>query len=116
MAFSTWHGPLRRRTRGGASLLLAGVGLCSATAVQAAPDDQHDDHYLSIHSETRADLFRRAALPGTAGAIISTDTLLPVRETVLLRAQDLYTPVGRDSADFEVSGWGLVVTGDAPAR
>ncbi len=119
MVLTTWRGslPLRRGTRGAAALLLASVGPCSATSAQAAPDDQHDDHYLAIHSETRADLFRRAALPGPAGAIISTDTLLPVRETVLLRAQDLDTPVGRDSADFEVSGWGLVVAPEsAPAR
>jgi hypothetical protein len=84
------------------------VVLSVAGASSAAPNDVGDDHYLSIHSETRADLFRRAALPGPNGAIVGTDTVLPVRETVLLRAQNLDTPVGNDSADVEASGWALV--------
>jgi hypothetical protein len=74
----------------------------------AAPKELGDDHYVSVHSETRADLFRRATLPGPNGALVGTETVLPVRETVLLRAQNLDTPVGKDSADVEASGWALV--------
>lgn len=108
---------LRRRSRGRAGLLVAAVLLFAVGRVSALPNDLGDDHYLAIHSETRADLFRRAALPGPNGAIVGTDTVLPVRESVTLRAQDLDTPMGRDSADFEVSGWGLVVgSGGTPAR
>jgi hypothetical protein len=84
------------------------VVLSVAGTSSAAPKEFGDDHYLSIHSETRADLFRRAALPGPDGAIVGTETVLPVRETVRLRAENLDTPVGKDSADVEASGWALI--------
>src|ERR1041385_344241 len=86
------------------------VGLVVLTAgtVNAGPSELGDAHFLLVHGETRADLFRRAALPGPNGAIVGTDTLLPIRETVLVRAEDLDTPLGTDSADVEASGWALV--------
>jgi hypothetical protein len=84
------------------------VTLLGAGEARAAPDDVGDDHYLAVHSETRADLFRRAALPGPNGAIIGTETALPIRQSVSLSARDLDTPVGTDSTDFELSAWGLV--------
>jgi hypothetical protein len=94
-----------------ATLLLASV------AVAAPPDDRTDAHYLVVHGETHADLFRRARTFGPAGSIVSADTVLPVRQAVQLRAGDLDTPLGRDSADVEVSAWGLVaLTQEAPLQ
>ena len=84
------------------------VVLSIAGTSGAAPKELGDEHYLGIHSETRADLFRRAPLPGPNGAIVGTETVLPVRETIVLRAKDLDTPIGKDSADVEASGWALV--------
>jgi hypothetical protein len=93
------------------------VVLSLAATSSAAPKELGDDHYIHIHSETRADLFRRAVLPGPNGALVGTETVLPVRETVLLRAQNLDTPLGKDSADVEASGWALVaLSRGAPAQ
>jgi hypothetical protein len=97
-------------------LVAAGVAVTGLPDARAAPTDTVDDHYLAVHSETRADLFRRAPLPGPEGAIVETRTLLPIRESLLLRAQDLDT-LGRDSVDLELSAWGAVIVPEgAPAQ
>ncbi|HVW29641.1 MAG TPA: hypothetical protein VHC69_29965 [Polyangiaceae bacterium] len=100
-----------------AVLVAAGVTVAGVPDAHAASTDAADDHSITVHSETRADLFRRAPLPGPEGAIVETQTLLPIRETLLLRALDLDTPVGRDSVDLELSAWGAVVApAGAPAQ
>jgi hypothetical protein len=106
----------RRASPRRAALVAAGVVVSALPDARAAPTDT-DDHFLTVHGETRADLFRRAPLPGPEGAIVETRTLLPLRESLLLRAIDLDTPAGRDSIDFELSAWGTVVLpADAPAQ
>jgi hypothetical protein len=108
---------VRRASPGRAALVAAGVAVSGLPDARAAPTDAGDDHLLTVHSETRADLFRRAPLPGPEGAIVETRTLLPIRESLLLRALDLDTPAGKDSVDFELSAWGAVVLpADAPAQ
>lgn len=93
-----------------ATLLSTGVAI-------AEPDDRTDSHYLVVHGETHADLFRRARTFGPGGSIMAADTVMPVRQTVQLRAGDLDTPLGRDSADVEVSAWGLLsLTEAAPVQ
>lgn len=67
---------------------------------------------LYARGETHALLFRRALLPGAQGAIVTTDTVLPVRQYILLRARDVDTSWAKDSVDTELSAWGNVTFGD----
>jgi hypothetical protein len=109
-------GRLRRRSVPLRTSAAIATFLFTGAAI-AAPDDRSDAHYLVVHGETHADLFRRARTFGPNGSVVAADTVLPVRQSVLLRAGDLDTPLGRDSADVEVSAWGLVaLTEEAPQR
>lgn len=65
-----------------------------------------DRYELSVQSETYAQLFRRALLPGPNGSLVSTDTVAPLHEYVSLRATDLDTAWRKDSLDFELAAWG----------
>jgi hypothetical protein len=51
-------------------------------------------------------VFQRALQPGPAGARITTETLAPVHEYVLLRLRDVDVPWAADSVDVELSAWG----------
>lgn len=103
---------LRGAARGVAVLALVPAS-AAASPLTAGPRDR-DRFDVSATSETHAELFQRALLPGTNGAIVSTDTVVPVREYVRLRARDLDTPLARDSLDVELAAWGDVTAG-APA-
>jgi hypothetical protein len=74
--------------------------------------EEPDRFDLWVQGETHAALFRRALLPGANGALVTTDTIVPVRQYVLLRARDLDTAWAKDSMDTELSAWGDVVFGD----
>lgn len=71
----------------------------------AAPDAR-DRYELSARSDTYAELFRRALLPGPNGSLVSTDTAAPFYEYASLRATDLDTPWRKDSLDLELAMWG----------
>jgi hypothetical protein len=67
------------------------------------------DHYeLSARSDTFAELFRRALLPGPNGSLVASDTVAPVFEYVFIHASDLDTAWRKDSLDFELAAWGSV--------
>jgi hypothetical protein len=70
------------------------------------PSDSTDHYELSAHSETHAELFRRALLPGPNGSLVSTDTALPLYEYASIQVRDLDTPWQKDSLDFELAVWG----------
>lgn len=76
------------------------------------PRDATDRYDLYAQGETHAALFRRALLPGANGALVTTDTNLPIRQYVLLRARDVDTPWAKDSLDTELSAWGNWTLGD----
>lgn len=73
----------------------------SATSTHS-PSDRHE---LSVRSETYAELFQRALLPGPNGSLVSTETVAPVLEYLSLRATDLDTAWRKDSLDLEFAGW-----------
>jgi hypothetical protein len=97
------------RSRGSAaalvarSLLLAGTASAPAWADGPAVDRSGPDYEMSIHGETHAELFRRALLPGTDGALIASETVAPVRQYIRARARDLGADDG--ALDFELAGW-----------
>jgi hypothetical protein len=71
-----------------------------------------DAYDLSAYSETHAALFRRALLPGPSGALVETDTVVPVHEYLRLRARDLDTGWRKNSVDVELAAWGRAWFGE----
>jgi hypothetical protein len=69
---------------------------------EAAPDR----YALSVKSETYLQLFRRALLPGPNGAIVDSETALPLSEYLFADARNIDSPWHEDSIDFEVAAWG----------
>jgi hypothetical protein len=65
-----------------------------------------DRYELLVHSETYAELFRRALLPGPNGALVETETLTPLHQYVSLSARDIDSPWHADSLDLELAAWG----------
>ncbi len=88
-----------------ASLIVLGAASARAESRAGVPDTS--DHFeLAAHSETYAELFRRALLPGPNGSLVSNDTAAPLYEYASLQVRDLDTPWQKDSLDFELAVWG----------
>jgi hypothetical protein len=91
-----------------------------APAAHAEPprrgQEAPDQHELTVRSETYAELFRRALLPGPNGSLVSTDTAAPLYEYVSLRATDLDTAWRKDSLDLEFAAWGRAWFGPREAE
>lgn len=68
--------------------------------------DVNDRFELWARSETYAELFRRALLPGANGALVSSDTVAPIQQYIFVSATNLDTPWHEDSLDFELAAWG----------
>lgn len=94
----------------GPGLLAASLIASSTVSARAEPTTKAPDHVdryeLSARSETYAELFRRALLPGPNGSLVSTDTAVPLYEYTSLRVRDLDTPWRKDSLDLELAVWG----------
>lgn len=91
-------------------VLIAGVApfvaARPACAQLAAAPDRFE---LSAQSETYLTLFRRAMLPGPSGALVVSQTLVPVSEYLSLRAGNLDGAWQKDSVDLELAGWANVM-------
>jgi hypothetical protein len=83
-----------------------------ASPAFAQTREDSDRYELVLHAETQAELFRRALLPGPRGSIVSTDTVVPVHQYVLLDARELDTGWRKDSIDVELSAWGRGFLGE----
>ncbi|HET9954939.1 MAG TPA: hypothetical protein VFQ61_10570 [Polyangiaceae bacterium] len=87
-----------------------GFGLASSMASGREPKqpdaETRDTYVLRAHGETHALLFQRALLPGSRGALVSTETLLPVYQYWVLSARDIDATWQRDSLDVDVALWG----------
>jgi hypothetical protein len=92
-----------------APLLILGIAALASSA-SAGPDQEpaqeaRDRYQLSVSSKTYAELFRRALLPGPNGALVESETLVPVHEYLLVKARDLDTGFGEDTLDVELAAW-----------
>jgi hypothetical protein len=65
-----------------------------------------DRFSFTAKSETYLQLFQRALLPGPNGAIVESETALPISEYVFADARDVDSPWHDDSIDLEVAAWG----------
>jgi hypothetical protein len=97
----------------GAAALTAGV-LTHAVPARAEPTDSASGSpQLVARSETHFQLYRRALLPGPYGAIVTTETALPVVEYANLYAAGIDTPLGKQSLDVDLDLWGSATFGAA---
>ncbi len=93
---------------------LAAVAWLAPLTAQAQPADHayHPDRFtLLARSETHISLFQRALLPGANGSLISTETVVPLEQYILLDARGLDTSWDEDSVDVEFAGWSQVALG-----
>jgi hypothetical protein len=86
--------------------------LLSQSASRAESSGEGDVYELRAKSETYAEIFRRALLPGPNGALVTTDTAAPLQQYVSLAGYGFDSPLGRDSVDVELSVWGSVDAGE----
>jgi hypothetical protein len=81
----------------------------SAVAQEPAPSPRDatrsDGFEYQARSETYVRWFQRALLPGPSGAVVRTDTVVPVHEYLFVRASNVDAPWAKDSIDVELSGW-----------
>ncbi|MCA9641485.1 MAG: hypothetical protein KC492_12355, partial [Myxococcales bacterium] len=85
-----------------------------SVVASAEPADgrYHPDRFtLVAKSESHVGLFQRALLPGPRGTLITTETVVPLEEYVLLDARGLDTGWDEDSVDIELSAYGQVALG-----
>lgn len=73
---------------------------------QDAPAPTVDRFELIARSETYVQLFRRALLPGATGALVTTDTAVPITEYLYARAERVDSPWHQDAIDIEFAAWG----------
>ncbi|MCA9629536.1 MAG: hypothetical protein KC766_17800 [Myxococcales bacterium] len=88
------------------------VCLSSLASAEPAERGYHPDRFsLVAKSESHVGLFQRALLPGPRGTLITTETVVPLEQYVLLDARGLDTGWDEDSVDVEFSGYGQVALG-----
>lgn len=90
------------------SIVAGALGLClsliaGSAHAEAAPAADH--YFMSVHGETHAALFQHAFLPGTAGAVIADETMLPVYQYVQLAARDLNDAPRHTRIEMQLSAW-----------
>lgn len=108
------------------ALSLLGIGRVAAAeepaqvmrdpASPAAPEDpsktaQVDDYDLVFRSRLTVGGFQRALLPGPGGAIVTTDTLAPLFESLSVNATRVDGPLGKDGLDLQVAAYGQIWAG-----
>lgn len=87
-------------------LLCASFGMAIPAFGGELTDPRADTFALSVRTETYAELFRRALLPGPSGSIVETNTELPIHQFAFLRAQGMDVGWCNDCVDVELSAWG----------
>jgi hypothetical protein len=104
-------------------VLFGATAVCRPAAAQPAlapppeppaPEEQAEADLFDVRlsAETTFQLFRRAALPGPGGALVSTLLSAPIHQSVALRVDDVDVPWQADSVDVELSAWGSVNPGE----
>lgn len=81
----------------------------SEGAVAAGPGDSYG---VRLGAETFLQLFRRAALPGPGGALVTSSWAAPVLQSVSLRVDAVDLPWQTDGLDVELAAWGSVQAGE----
>ncbi len=92
----------RRPAAVASAVLFAALARSATGAAQTAGEDLFE---LQLRSETYAELFRRALLPGPNGALVESETAAPFHQYIALDAYNLDTGLGQDSVDLELSAW-----------
>jgi len=97
-------------------LVAAGLSLVLERAALAEPTPQADRYSFFMHGETHAELFQRALLPGSYGAIASDQTVLPVYQYVLLEAREQSIARQQTGLDMELAAWSRAELGSTTSE
>ena len=97
-------------------LFAASLSLVLERAALAEPLPSVDRYSFFVHGETHAELFRRALLPGSYGAVVAYDTTLPVYQYVLLQARDQNIARQQTGFDMELAAWSRAELGSTTAQ
>lgn len=93
--------------------LSAALGSAASHARAAPPADEPvEPTRVVVRSETYLELYQRAFLPAGSGALLVSDTVVPITEYVALRADGLELPWRVGTAQAELSAWASVPIGD----
>jgi len=109
MALSTRRRSARERLLG---VAIGSAIALSTAAARAEETPDGDAMSYSVLATSYLRLFQRRALPGPGGALVSTETRVPIYQYAQLRVHDVDAPWRVDSIDLELSGWGTVEPGD----
>ena len=97
-------------------LVAAGLSLALERAAFAEPTPQADRYSFFMHGETHVELFQRALLPGSYGAIVSEQTVLPVYQYVQLEARDQSILRQQTGLDMELAAWSRAELGSTTSE
>ncbi len=97
-------------------LIAASLSLVLERAAAAEPTPPADRYSFFMHGETHAELFQRALLPGSYGAVIADDTSLPVYQYVLLEARDQNIALRQTGLDMELAAWSRAELGSTTSE
>ena len=94
----------------GAMLAFGAFGTASIAEAQSESrtirqDSNGDRLFYSAHAATYVPFFKRALLPGPAGATVNSELAVPIHEYLFLRLGDIDSPAGEDMVDAELSLW-----------
>ena len=97
-------------------LVAASLSLVLERAAWAEPTPETDRYSFFMHGETHAELFQRALLPGSYGAIVADETSLPVYQYVQLEARDQNIARQQTGLDMELAAWSRAELGSTTAE
>lgn len=73
--------------------------------------ERRDDFDLAVRASSNVQVFRRALLPGPAGAILRDETLAPLHQSLSLHAARVDTPLAEDGLEIQLATWGMFIIG-----
>ena len=112
MPLAAWTQQLTTMRRRRSAAIALSLALCASAARGQSATPQVDRFELRARSETYVRYFQRALLPGPGGAMVSTDTVVPVYQYLSVDATDVDAPWSADSIDVELSMWGSALATD----
>lgn len=78
---------------------------------QEGSETKRDTFEFYGRAATNMQMFQRALLPGPGGAIVNQQFMAPIHQSVSARALGVDSPMGKDSLEIQIAGYGQVVPG-----
>src|SRR6188508_2501492 len=89
-----------------ASTVTLSLSATRAGFAEGTVKDSPDRYSISAQSETYVQLYRRALVPGQNGALVPTETAVPIHEYLYANARDVDAGWQKDAIGVEFAAWG----------